>query len=334
MIGASVGEGGTNAAPDVTEIQTLLNARNDAGLVVDGDCGAKTIDAIRAYQAGVAGVAVPDGLISPGGPTYAALTAVAAPVVPAAPAVPTAAVVPDTPHPDYPAPFCIILDLSHNNAPPPPIDFVALRAAGAAALILKATEGEDWQDPTLSDRLKAAQASGLPVGVYHYGTATPVANQITNFIKTVTAAGGNFSMLLSVLDVERKRASSNVMTLQQADDWVSGFKAQTKAQPMVYGGNDYLGGATASLANLTGAPLWQAEYPADATVRPAPLAAWPNWTFWQYTDGTLGIYAGLLGGVRCDRSIFLGDAAALAAFWATSYAPATAAGGAGVVAVA
>lgn len=63
MIGASVGQGGINAAADVTEIQTLLNARDDAGLAVDGNCGPKTIAAILAYQAEVA--AWPTPLIRP-----------------------------------------------------------------------------------------------------------------------------------------------------------------------------------------------------------------------------------------------------------------------------
>ena len=67
----SVGDGGDNNESDVIIIQELLN-KNGASLKVDGDCGAKTIAAINAFQARM-GMATPDGLISPGKGTWKAL---------------------------------------------------------------------------------------------------------------------------------------------------------------------------------------------------------------------------------------------------------------------
>jgi hypothetical protein len=70
-ISDSVGKGGSNKADDVKLVQHLLNSKNNAGLVVDSDCGKKTIAAIEAYQQKTFGWK--DGLISSGGKTWTAL---------------------------------------------------------------------------------------------------------------------------------------------------------------------------------------------------------------------------------------------------------------------
>lgn len=322
MIGASVGAGGVNNAADVREIQALLNARAGAGLSVDGACGPATIAAIRAFQAGLPDLPAADGLISPPGPTYAALRG--ADVGPGPGAPEGAASVPA-----YPPPICLVLDLSDNNTDTPPLDFTALAASGAAAIILKASQADTHQDPFFAARLARVRAAGLLAGAYHFGTAAPVADQIANFTAAVTRGGGDFGAVLAVLDVERNPASTpqapNTMSLAQADAFIAGLRAQTGSAPMVYGGADYLGGAArAGLRNLTSAPLWLAAYPGDDASRPAPLPGWSDWVLWQFTDGQKGVYGGKFAGLRCDRSLFRGDATALAAFWARQCAGAAA----------
>ncbi|MGC1242327.1 MAG: caspase family protein [Chryseosolibacter sp.] len=84
-ISASVGRGGTNRAEDVLTVQQLLNLVpfEDGGpeepLEEDGKIGRMTIGAIEDYQ-GFMGIQQ-DGLISPTGPTFAALNARRAQVV-------------------------------------------------------------------------------------------------------------------------------------------------------------------------------------------------------------------------------------------------------------
>jgi hypothetical protein len=81
-IAKSVGAGGQNNKPDVRVVQTLLN--NFVGglglnaLFVDGDCGDLTIKAIRKFQSQIAGIAIPDGRVDPGGTTMQALHGVPA----------------------------------------------------------------------------------------------------------------------------------------------------------------------------------------------------------------------------------------------------------------
>lgn len=74
----SVGRGGRNLDSDVITVQNLINRHIAAlapitALDVDGDCGQKTIQAIRRFQQKVVGMQSPDARVDPGGQTLAAL---------------------------------------------------------------------------------------------------------------------------------------------------------------------------------------------------------------------------------------------------------------------
>lgn len=73
-ISAPVGAGSKskNVAADVEAVQTGLN-QFGYNLTVDGDCGAKTINAIKDFQSKHLGVKSPDGRVDPGGGTWKAL---------------------------------------------------------------------------------------------------------------------------------------------------------------------------------------------------------------------------------------------------------------------
>jgi GH25 family lysozyme M1 (1,4-beta-N-acetylmuramidase) len=61
----------------------------------------------------------------------------------------------------------IVIDLSHWEAP---ADFAQVKASGIAAVILKATQGTGFVDPTFAARTVAANTAGLLVGTYHFST--------------------------------------------------------------------------------------------------------------------------------------------------------------------
>lgn len=75
-ISTQVGKDSPNLKQDVRTIQQLLNRYVAAGrplLKVDGVAGPRTIQAIEEFQQQHAGLARPDGVVSPGGPTIRAL---------------------------------------------------------------------------------------------------------------------------------------------------------------------------------------------------------------------------------------------------------------------
>jgi len=312
MIANSVGLAGVNAPADVAQIQTLLNARAEAGLAADGVCGALTIAAIKSFQSTVSGIAVPDGLITPGGPTYAALAAGAAPSTAAS-----------APPPSFPGPTAILIDLSHNNDVDP-IDFGSLQRAGVAGILLKASEGAGFRDPTFKQRVAGARQAGLLTGAYHFGTAEDVTAQLNNFSGAVTAAGLDFTMIVAALDVEPNPSGpAYSLSVAQAESWVSAFRQGFRATPLVYGGPGYLGaqGGAVGNPNLAACPLWTARYPGEPSVRPDPVAGWQDWTLWQFSTGSGDCFAGSFGGLISDRSIFRGTPAQLSALWRSLLAP-------------
>jgi len=67
------------------------------------------------------------------------------------------------------------------------VDFVALKAAGVAAVFLKATQGEGWIDQTFTQRCVEAHAAGLLYGAYHFCDDSPPAMQTAHFL--AVAAG-------------------------------------------------------------------------------------------------------------------------------------------------
>lgn len=76
-ISQSVGVGGVNKKADVAIVQKLLNTHVDTlgllALATEGDCGAKTIAAIKAFQTTILGVSNPNGRADPSGRTITAL---------------------------------------------------------------------------------------------------------------------------------------------------------------------------------------------------------------------------------------------------------------------
>ena len=209
-------------------------------------------------------------------------------------------------------PNCIgpLVDISGNNKN---VDLVAARAGGVKAVFIKATEGATFQDPTFGANLKKARDAGLLVGAYHFGTGRPAADQVSNFIDAVTKAAGSLKTIVPVLDVERNDPSpGNTITTAIADEWVRLFKEKSGFQPVIYGGAflQEHGGAT---LNMKTSPLWLAAYVAQ----PKTLTGWPNFTFWQYTDGRHGPFAGTIPGLgACDQNVFQGTQADLDALWA------------------
>ena len=69
IIQQSVGESGQNNPQDVLSVQALLNANLGIHLTLNMFCGPKTKEAIKQFQQDVLGIAHPDGVIQPIGPT-------------------------------------------------------------------------------------------------------------------------------------------------------------------------------------------------------------------------------------------------------------------------
>jgi GH25 family lysozyme M1 (1,4-beta-N-acetylmuramidase) len=197
-----------------------------------------------------------------------------------------------------------VIDLSHHNPEP---DFVRLKSAGLVGVILKATEGTGYIDPTFSPRRERAKGSDLAVVGYHFLKHGQAELQMSHFLDAVQPQRGE----RVVIDYE-----DTACTLADLVDAVHALVRQPlNLQITVYGGGKLkgdLGNAREqTLSDFTS--LWIAQYTA-ADSPSWPKATWPVWSLWQWTDKAT--VPGIPGGVDSNR--FNGSADACRRFLSPS----------------
>jgi lysozyme len=187
----------------------------------------------------------------------------------------------------------LVIDVSHWQSTP---DFSQVKAGGTIGVILKATEGTTYQDPTLYSRASSALKNGLLISTYHFMRTGSIHKQMDWFLKVVDPVQGE----LMCLDHEDYGVSIN--DLCDAVEYLKAERPDVKIA--IYSGHvikEQLGSAHNSiLAEHT--TLWIAQY----TTAPAPSwpsGTWSQWSLWQYTDK--GTCSGVDGPV--DSNLFNGS---------------------------
>jgi lysozyme len=198
-----------------------------------------------------------------------------------------------------------VVDISHHNGR---VNLVKAKADGIIGVIQKATQGEQYVDPTFKANRKAALAAGTLFGAYHFGTGANGVSQAQHFLDTVQPD----AKTVVVLDFEDNPTGST-MTLEEARAFVTHVHAQLGRWPGFYSGHTIkrmLG--TSSDPVLKNCWFWLAQYGSTAVVPPC----WSDWTLWQYTDGGVGPQPHTVDGIgRCDRDYYNGTAAQLSSWW-------------------
>ena len=170
----------------------------------------------------------------------------------------------------------VIIDLSHHNPEP---DWSALKGSGVVGVILKATEGTGYVDPTYHARRLDAEVAGLVVNSYHYLKPGNIGLQMLHYLDTVTPQRGE----RVIVDYEDAGSTLDELELAVATLRATGLGLQVT----VYGGGKLkaqLGGDHNE--KLAQASLWIAHYTPHAA--PSwPRGTWPVWSLWQYTDKAL-----------------------------------------------
>jgi lysozyme len=198
----------------------------------------------------------------------------------------------------------VVFDISHYENVSQ--DFVAAAQAGIAAVILKATQGTGFVDPTFLPRIAEARAAGLLVGAYHFLDGSSPAEQVAHFL-TVSVSEGMVNWL--ALDWEPYPASQ--ASVMQAATAVASVQAATGKWPILYTIRSMLSAPNKTLSNC---PLWLAEY----GTRPICPPGFTAWRLWQHTDGQVGNAVVPVPGVGpCDRSKFAGTIDQLRAWWSS-----------------
>ena len=186
-------------------------------------------------------------------------------------------------------------DVSHFQA----VNFAQVRTA-CSFVVLKATEGVGYTDPTFASRRQQAHAAGLIVGFYHFGRAGNAAAEAAYFLSVVGALQpGEFL----VLDQE---VPNSVAWCQQ---WLDAVYKATGVRPLIYMNQSASTGL--GLGDWSGVAadygLWLARYD-NSTAQPS-VPFWGAPAMKQYSD------RGQVPGVgACDVDVFYGTTAQLLAY--------------------
>jgi GH25 family lysozyme M1 (1,4-beta-N-acetylmuramidase) len=182
-----------------------------------------------------------------------------------------------------------VIDLSHYNPEP---NWDQLKASQIMGVILKATEGTGYVDPTYVQRRREAEAVGLPVVAYHFLKPGNVGLQTIHFLETVNPIKGE----RVIIDYED--AGCNLSDLEVMVQTLLALALDL--QVTVYGGGKLkadMGSVKSTILSKTS--LWLAQYGPNPSW---PTQTWPSWSLWQSTD------AATVPGIRSpvDGSVFNG----------------------------
>lgn len=189
------------------------------------------------------------------------------------------------------------------------IDWPKVRATGQRFVLVKATEGETYTDPTFNEHWTGAKTAGLLRGAYCYFHPNQDAKkQADRFISVVKAMNDN-GELPHALDLEVAEGVSKDKIIAKAKIWFDEVEQAFGRKPFIYSGVSFL---EANFSELGGGPpawakdypLWLAWYPYQFTPGMNPLMprGWFKWTFWQYSQ------EGRINGinVKVDMDLFNG----------------------------
>jgi lysozyme len=196
----------------------------------------------------------------------------------------------------------VVVDISHYQTVSQ--NFSITAAGGIAAVILKATQGTGFIDPTFLPRVAEARAAGLLVGAYHFLDGSNPAQQVANFLTIAKSEGG-----VDWLAVDWEPYPSSQASVIGAAQAVASIQAATGSWPILYTIRYMLSAPNTTLSRC---PLWLAEYGSNPVCPPG----WTEWNLWQHTDGQIGSGVVPVPGIGpCDRSRFAGTIVQLGQWW-------------------
>ena len=189
------------------------------------------------------------------------------------------------------------------------IDWPKVRATGQRFVIIKATEGETYEDPTFKDNWRGAKTAGLLRGVYSYFHPNQdPKKQADHFINVVGSMNDN-GELPPALDLEVSDGVSKDKIIVRAKTWLDRVEQAFGKKAFIYSSISFL---QTNFSELGGGPpvwakeypLWLAWYPNQYVPEMIPLIpnGWFNWTVWQYSN------KGILNGInaKVDLDVFNG----------------------------
>ncbi len=207
---------------------------------------------------------------------------------------------PSTSPPPTPPTYLEGIDASHYQGT---VNWPAVASAGKRFVVMKATEGQTYVDPTYAANHAAARAAGLLVSAYHFADPSSSPDdavlQADWFVNNAYLLPGD---LVPALDLEQTGGLSTAALQAWVGAWLGEVYAKLGVRPMIYTSPTFWTnnmGDTATFASEGYAVLWIAHWATTTPTVPAGNWGGHGWTFWQYSN--CGSVLGISGCVDLDR---------------------------------
>jgi GH25 family lysozyme M1 (1,4-beta-N-acetylmuramidase) len=310
------GSGGAGQQPFVEDLQRRLNTVGDAGLTVDGDFGAATAKAVRAFQR--SNHLKVDGVVGAG--TWQVLRKAKPAPKPSKKKKPQPAPKPHPgpapkPHPG-PAPTMLTgFDVSDVQGD---VDFDKAHKSGIGFAIVRVADGDVRDTRYGPGRVKALRESGLAWFPYYFGRVASQQNNQRNgaaeaalAVKFARAGGwGKKSDLPLAYDFETPNGQPAAKCARHLVQFVDAYRKARGHYPIIYTEPGFWNAIRPHLTKaqqdrVRRCPLWIAHWDVKD---PGSLAPWGDkWMLWQYSSS--GTIAGVSS--KCDTDYFRGGASDL-----------------------
>lgn len=184
------------------------------------------------------------------------------------------------------------------------VDFNEVKNAGIDIVYIKASEGDNFEDPYFRKHYDGAINSGLNVGFYHFVRARTNEQAISEaefFAKVISNTKPNCKLAMD-FEVFGNLNTNEINSISKT--FLQRVEQLTGKEMIIYS-NTYDARAFFSEELARIYPLWVAQY----DVRdPSDNGKWNNWVGFQYSD--IGRISGINGNVDLDRftkEIFLSN---------------------------
>jgi lysozyme len=192
------------------------------------------------------------------------------------------------------------IDVSHYQNV---INWSQVPGAGKQFVVIQATVGETYVDPTYATNHAGARGVGLPVAAYHFAWPLTLPNdaviQADWFAQNAALLPGD---LVPALDLEQTGGLSPTDLQAWVGAWLAEVYARLGVRPMIYTSPNFWANAmgdTSMFADQGYAVLWVAHWSTSSPSIPGNSWGEHGWTFWQYSN--CGSVAGITGCVDLDR---------------------------------
>ena len=202
--------------------------------------------------------------------------------------------------PPTPAVYLEGIDVSHYQGT---IDWTQVPGSGRRFVVMQATVGETYVDPTYATNHAGARAAGLPIAAYHFAWPLDLPNdaviQADWFAQNAALLPGD---LIPALDLEQTGGLSPAALQVWVGAWLGEVYAKLGVRPMIYTSPSFWANAmgdTSMFADQGFAVLWVAHWSTSSPTVPGNNWGGHGWTFWQYSN--CGSVTGISGCVDLDR---------------------------------